>query len=166
MADVLARQALGPRRSSIFMTPVRATLAHLAYAEASAENMRLTNKGISRQAFGLIPKIRQVDEWVCHAGARVVEVHPELSFAELAGAPLSTRKTTWAGAVERHRLLAGARIDLPHDLGGVGEQVAIDDVLDAAAAAWTAQRVAYGQARCLPDPPQSFSDGLAAAIWV
>ena len=40
--------------------------------------------------------------------ARVVEAHPELSFAALAGAPLRSRKTTWAGAVQRRTLLAQA----------------------------------------------------------
>jgi hypothetical protein len=29
----------------------------------------------------------------------------------------------------------------------------VDDVLDAAVAAWTARRLADGTARCLPDPP-------------
>jgi predicted RNase H-like nuclease len=41
----------------------------------------------------------------------------------------------------------------------------VDDVLDAAAAAWTALRVSQGAARCLPDPPETFSDGLPCAIW-
>jgi predicted RNase H-like nuclease len=41
----------------------------------------------------------------------------------------------------------------------------VDDVLDAAIAAWTARRVASGQARAVPDPPERFSDGLPCAIW-
>jgi predicted RNase H-like nuclease len=40
----------------------------------------------------------------------------------------------------------------------------LDDVLDAAAAAWTANRIATGQAMTLPDPPE-LSDGLRICIW-
>jgi predicted RNase H-like nuclease len=97
--------------------------------------------------------------------ARVVEAHPELSFAAMAGAPLRSRKITWAGAVQRRALLAQAGILLDGDLGLAGEQAGVDDVLDAAAAAWTARRVSQGVARCLPSPPEVFSDGIPAAIW-
>lgn len=38
-----------------------------------------------------------------------------------------------------------------------------DDVLDAAAACWTARRVADGVARVYPDPPERF-DGIEACI--
>jgi predicted RNase H-like nuclease len=39
-----------------------------------------------------------------------------------------------------------------------------DDVLDAAAAAWTARRKAVGEARSLPDPPELIR-GRPVAIW-
>jgi len=94
-----------------------------------------------------------------------VEVHPEASFAQPAGAPLKVRKSTWAGTVRRRQLLARADIALPEDLGPAGEKAAVDDVLDAAAAAWTALRIIRDQARPHPDPPELFSDGLASAIW-
>lgn len=55
---------------------------------------------------------------------------------------------------------------MPDDLGAAGEQARVDDVLDAAVVAWTAQRVAAGEARPLPDPPETFSDGIPCAIWV
>jgi predicted RNase H-like nuclease len=53
----------------------------------------------------------------------------------------------------------------PEDLGPAGA-VPVDDVLDAAAVAWTAARVAAGTARSLSDPPAVFADGLPAAIRV
>ena len=46
-----------------------------------------------------------------------------------------------------------------------GLQVGVDDVLDAAAVAWTARRVAAGAARRLPAEPERFSDGVDCAIW-
>ena len=106
-----------------------------------------------------------MDEWVRAAPATVVEAHPELSFAALAGAPLATRKSTWAGAAARRSLLARAGIDVPDDLGLAGAQAGVDDVLDAAVLAWTARRVAAGTARARPTPPDTYSDGLPCAIW-
>jgi predicted RNase H-like nuclease len=166
-ADVLARAAAGPRWQSVFMTPVRTALQAGDYGLAAAENRRLGGGGISRQAFGLRAKIGQVDRWLRTppAGVQVVEVHPELSFGAMAGAPLAERKSTWAGVVRRRQLLADHGIELPDDLGVPGQNAGPDDVLDGAAVAWTAARVASGQARCLPDPPDRFSDGIECAIW-
>ena len=107
----------------------------------------------------------QVDSWLTHAPCPVVEVHPELCFAELAGTPLADAKSTWAGAARRRQLLAAAGIVLDGDLGLVGRQVGVDDVLDAAAVAWTATRVASGCARRLPADPERFSDLVDCAIW-
>lgn len=164
-ADLLARKAVGPRWASVFMTPVRPALEARDYESANALNLHLAGKGISRQAFALQPKILQVDRWVRQTRHRVVEVHPEASFAQLAGAPLEARKSTWAGTARRRQLLARAGIVLPDDLGPAGENAAVDDVQDAAIAAWTAVRVIREQARSYPDPPELFSDGLASAIW-
>jgi len=164
-ADVLARKALGPRWASIFVTPVRAALGAGGYQAASEASRRLAGEGISRQAFALLAKVADVDRWIHAAPARAVEAHPELSFAALAGAPLSSRKSTWAGAAERRSLLERAGIVIPGDLGRAGAQAAVDDVLDAAVVAWTARRVAAGSARSRPDPAERFSDGIPCAIW-
>jgi predicted RNase H-like nuclease len=167
-ADQLAREALGRRWPSLFITPVRESVQAGDFPSALAANRRLAGEGISRQAFALRAKILDVDEWlrgISPPSARVVEAHPELSFAQLAGAPLAVRKSTWAGAERRRILLAQAGLTLAADLGRAGEQAGVDDVLDAAAAAWTALRVGQGAARCLPEPPETFSDGLPCAIW-
>jgi predicted RNase H-like nuclease len=110
-------------------------------------------------------KVLQVDRWVRQTPHRVVEVHPEASFAEIGGTALQSRKSSWAGIALRRQLLAGAGISLPEDIGLAGEKAAADDVLDAAAAAWTAVRVLRDQARPSPSPPELFSDGLPSAIW-
>jgi predicted RNase H-like nuclease len=165
-ADVLAYAFVGPRRSSVFMTPVRAALAAGSHAAAVEANRERAGDGISAQAYALRTKIFEVDAWVRHAGHRVVEVHPEVSFATLAGSPLPAGKRTWAGANQRRRLLTDAGIHLADDAGEAGRQAAVDDVLDAAAAAWTATRVANGAATPMPDPPVTYSDGWPSAIWV
>jgi predicted RNase H-like nuclease len=164
-ADKLARAAVGPRRSSVFLTPVRAALESADHPTATAVNQKVTGAGVSAQAFALRRKLLEVDAWVRHARIKVVEVHPEVSFAALAGRPLPESKRTWTGVIGRRRLLADAGIVLEDDLGPAGSAAAVDDVLDAAIAAWTARRVARNEAQPLPDPPEVFSDGIPSAIW-
>jgi predicted RNase H-like nuclease len=83
----------------------------------------------------------------------------------MAGHPLPDGKRTWAGAEHRRMLLAREGLFVG-DLGEAGRRALVDDVLDAAAAAWTAARILTGDATSLPDPPEPTPDGLAAAIWV
>ena len=164
-ADVLARAAIGPLWPSVFMTPVREALLAVDHAIASAVSRGLTGYGISIQAFALKPKLLQVEQWARQTHVRVVEIHPEVCFARLAGAPLTVRKSSWAGAERRRALLASAGITIAGGLGAAGASAAVDDVLDAGAAAWAARQVLLGHARPIPDPPETFSDGWPCAIW-
>ena len=163
-ADVLVREAVGPRRPSVFLTPVRAALEAPTYAEANRRALELTGRGISRQSYRLRQKILEVDGWLGDAPVPVFEVHPEVSFATLAGWPRASSKKTWAGVWTRLDLLAGASVDLPADLGEVGGMAAVDDVVDAAVAAWSARRLAEHTAISFPGPPEAF-DGRQVAIW-
>ncbi|WP_331272449.1 DUF429 domain-containing protein [Motilibacter aurantiacus] len=165
-ADADVARALGPRRSSVFRTPVRAALDAATYAQAAIANRQLAGEGVAAQAYALREKVLEVDGWLRDgSGCDVREAHPELSFAALAGAPLAYPKRTWNGMTARRRLLAGIGIALGEDLGEAGARAAVDDVLDAAAVAWTASRVAAGSARSYPDPPEVLEDGTACAIW-
>lgn len=166
-SDRVVRASVGRRSSSVFMTPVRESLDSPTHAGANAISRAIGGVGLSAQAYALRAKILEVDAWVRGgAGVRVVEAHPELCFATIADEPLAHNKKTWDGMTQRRGLLKSVGIELPSDLGPVGARAAVDDVLDAAAAAWTAGRVAAGQAIGRPDPPEQFSDGLDAAIWV
>ena len=167
-ADRLAAAALGPRRSSIFRTPVRAALEAPDHASGVTLSRDASGGGFSIQAWGLREKVLEVDAYVLaqtRAGVdRVREVHPEVTFATLAGRPARHAKKTWAGQRERLALLREAGLDLDR-LVGVTGSAAPDDVVDAAAVAWTARRLATGAAVSLPDPPQPTPSGLLAAIW-
>ncbi|GAB4055080.1 DUF429 domain-containing protein [Catellatospora paridis] len=166
-ADVQARVMAGPRWASVFMTPVRAALAAGDHAEAVRLNRERTGEGVSQQAYGLRHKILDVDAWIRDTGRRAVEVHPELSFAQLAdGAALAAGKTTWAGAQRRRELLAAAGVLPSGDLGQAGRLARVDDVLAAAAAAWSARRVLAGAAFSIPAVPEQLAGGVEAAIWV
>ena len=165
-ADLLARQHLPVgRKSSVFPAPTRVATAATTHVEASAANREATGVGLSVQAFRLVPKILEVDAYVrSPRSCRIVEVHPEVSFAAMDVASVVPAKRTAAGAGSRAEALRTAGIEPPAYVRGQG--YAADDLLDACAAAWTAARVARGEADCLPDPPETFSDSLPAAIWV
>lgn len=163
-ADIEARKVLRGRASSIFTTPPRAVLEAATYAEALELSRRTTRRGISSQSFALAQKIIEANE-ITAADPRVREVHPEISFAEMHGEPVPHRKKSWSGAMVRRRLLSEVGIDVPDDLGIAGA-APIDDILDAAAAAWTATRIAAGTARSLPDPPERNALGIEMAIWL
>jgi predicted RNase H-like nuclease len=162
-ADRLARALVGPRRGSVFWTPPRAALAARSHFEAVALCREVDAPGVSAHAYALRGKLLEVDGLVA-AGDRVVEVHPEVSFRALAGQPLALAKSSWGGFALRRRLLAGAGVELPDELGPAG-LAGPDDVLDAAAAAWSADRVARGVADTLPGAPERDERGRPVAIW-
>jgi predicted RNase H-like nuclease len=164
-ADAAARQFLRGQASSVFSTPPRPVVEAPNYQEANRRCRELTGQGLSRQAFALAAKILDVDRSRAEVGARLYEVHPEVSFRALATTPLQAGKRTWTGHMQRRALLEQAGIVVPADLGAAGRMAGVDDVLDAAVAAWSAQRIAAGIARSLPDPPERDAEGRAVAIW-
>ena len=140
-ADEAAQAFVGPRRSSVFHAPPRPALL-VPYAEA----LRLA-PGLSRQAYSLGAKILEVEP-LAGREPRIVEVHPECSFRQLAGEPVDHPKTTWAGFRMRVRLLEAAGVVVPEL-----PELPILDTVDAAAAAWSGLRVARGDAQTLPSAP-------------
>ncbi len=160
-SDGEARRLLGRRRSSIFMTLPEAVLRAPDHRTASDLHARTAGKGVSQQSFGLRHRILELAA-VAERDPRVHEVHPECSFVALAGAAhgLATSKRSWAGAREREALLRASGIVLPDDLGPAGG-VPVDDVLDAAAAAWSAERIARGAALPLP----AGAVGRVGVVW-
>ncbi|MFD6949081.1 hypothetical protein A6A08_06905 [Nocardiopsis sp. TSRI0078] len=162
--DLRVPALLGPRSHSVFRVPSRAVVETADYAEANALCRDMTGRGLTRQAHALFPKILEADRIRRSGADHLYEVHPELSFRTMAGAPLSWAKRTWNGQRHRHALLAEEGIVLPEDLGAAGE-AAVDDVLDAAAAAWSAHRIALDRALSCPESEQLDASGRPIAIW-
>lgn len=171
--DGLARKLLGfPRSSSVFSAPDRRILGCATYDEANAMSKKLTAKGISRQTFGIMAKIAQVDAGMTSAlQGRVIEVHPEVSFWAINHEqPMSHSKKRVAGFEERRSTLLTELpyISLPATrpvLKAMAVGVPAEDALDAIAAAWSASRFAKGKSISLPASPEIDSRGLAMAIW-
>jgi len=151
-ADKRARAYLKGAASTVFSAPSRDVLVR-----PFGRGM-----GVPAQAHALGPRILHVTE-LAQFDNRFREVHPEVSFRAMNGGDaLRYRKKSAGGALERTELLRRHCIELFEI--GPSATAPLDDVLDAAAAAWSAQRVAVGSARSLPDPPE-LVDGYPVAIW-
>ncbi|OWA33442.1 hypothetical protein B9G55_22520 [Saccharibacillus sp. O16] len=140
------------RKSSVFPVPARQALRA---ASPSAANQAVTGRKLSCQSLNLLPKIRELDDFIAArlAGGDplpLLESHPEVAFLRLNGeqAPLHGKKTA-EGLAERLDILEQTGIDrmtlkqlLEHF---PRKQAARDDLLDAAALALTAQRIRSGR---------------------
>ncbi|MHB0970894.1 MAG: DUF429 domain-containing protein [Thermoanaerobaculia bacterium] len=170
--DVAARKVLSPlRHSSVFPAPIRPALNARTYESACRITEKLSGRGISRQAWGIQGKVRDIDEALRarpHLRERVREIHPEVSFwAWNRSYPMEHAKRADAGRSERLALIASVygrgaftqvRERYTRTLAGD------DDILDAFAALWTAERIALGTASTLPDAPPVDAEGLRMEI--
>ena len=134
------------------------------HASGTALAVTLTGKGISIQAWGLKAKLLEAEALYAQSSWPLFEVHPELTFRQLGLLTGDGSKKSWRGQRARLRVLNAHGIEIPENLGPV-DGIPADDVLDAAATAWSAHRIAEGSAFCVPDPPQVNEQGQQLAIW-
>lgn len=124
--------------------------------------------GISRQAWNITPKIRELDAALLPGDqARIHETHPELVFHFLSGGTPLPSKREAAGEQARLHLLRSADLPdiTPHLHRLPRKTAAPNDVIDAAACLLTALRLLRGHARRLPPRPPLDSRGLRMEIW-
>lgn len=176
-ADREARKVLGRRGVCVFPSPDPRIVEIEIYAEANAESRRLCGKGVPKQAFGIFPKVAEVNHVMTpELQSRVVEVHPEVCFWAMAKEPIQTKKSKLEGYEIRQSVLTkatGCTIWDKSDLRAlltrerkVGKLMGVepDDVLDAIAGTWTARRWVDGKHRSFPKVPEINQDGLRAEI--
>jgi|SRR5208337_211097 len=173
--DWAAREFLGRQRASVFPVPSRRAVYERDYAAvcAMARETSEPRRAVSKQLFGILPRIQQIDEILLQDPAlrkRVFEVHPEVSFKVMYNnRPLPQRKKVKGrinepGMQLRKELLTKEGFHLafldqkpPHGAGR-------DDFYDACACAWSAKRILYGKERVIPSHPPLDGEGLEQAI--
>jgi predicted RNase H-like nuclease len=165
--DVLARDLLRPlRHSSVFPAPCRQALKQKDYETAKAKNVRITGRSLSRQTWGIAPKILEVDEYI-RANPPIAdslfEAHPEVVFCGLAGGPMSANKKTRDGFTERMTILRIFESDAETYIASAflahgGFEATRDDIVDAYVLALCAKHP--GRWRTLPDEPKTDPRGL------
>ncbi|MGB2192809.1 MAG: DUF429 domain-containing protein, partial [Luminiphilus sp.] len=155
--------------------PPRLALSPLSYEELNLASKAHCGKGVSKQAFYLLPKIREAEALLrspSSDGADWLETHPELCFSSFNGAvPMVDNKKTEAGFCERKSVLArhipARTIDrlLRSLMASVPRaQCARDDMLDALVCGVVARLDATGRG-CLPLGKQDFDEvGLPMRI--
>jgi len=170
--DIRARKYLGPgKTSSVFPPPCREALYAKTYEEACEINHRILNKMISRQAWAIAPKIREVDEFLKshpEAKKKIRETHPEVCFRALGATPLIHSKKSKQGFSERLAVLCRYLPEAEKTINDAlsrfrRKDVKPDDMLDSMAAAVTA-KFENSRLGTLPDNPETDSTGLPMEI--
>jgi len=171
--DVLARKMLGPKRgTSVFPAPIRSALKSNTRDEADAVTRSVDGRGVSPFSWSLYPKINAVDHVLVsnhELREKVFEIHPELSFMALNNRnPILEPKRESKGESMRRVLVNnyfGTNIfDLVRQQFSA-TNVGNDDINDAFAALWTAERLFNGKAKVIPDVIEFDSLGLRMGIW-
>ena len=182
-ADKEARKRLGTaRQSSVFPAPSRAVLRATSFEEACTierENS-VPPKKISQQVFNILDKVREVDCLARQHIGLIYECHPEVCFLAMNnGAAMqlpkkvSRRKSptgiSGAGLQERRKHLVQRGYTeefLTKRIGSVAEH-GLDDLIDACAAAWTAERIFQNDNSLivLPTLPDPDEHNICMAIW-
>ncbi len=157
---------LGPRRSSVFAAPCRSVLSAKDYQQALARNRRNTGRGLSRQTWNLVPKIREVDQLLRREPAFrniLREAHPELCLWGLAGGPMPDNKKTRDGFAQRMTILSILDQDAEALIAAAwlahgGWDADRDDLVDAFVLMLCASH--GGRLRTLPAEPETDPHGL------
>ena len=175
--DQLARTQLGARGSSVFPVPCRAVVEYYQqardsarYEEATDRNQQQLNRGLSKQAWHITPKIAAVDRLLREnpPATTVVESHPECCFAALNnGYPVAQPKSTAEGRACRFGILDewvdGWQSCYEYAVADYyRKDVARDDIIDALVLAAAGQQ----SLRSLPEKPPEDAAGLPMQIVV
>ena len=175
--DQQARKLLGHFHSRVFNPPARTSLAASTRREADRLNKQELEvapgikAGVSEQAWGIAPKIRELDELLRSKGGgpklgTIRETHPEICFWALNNSkPVESRKKGKLGREERLRILrrydrnAKKIIERANSFYR-GRGVNLDDIIDAFVAALTAKLAFPDRLATLPSEPETDSEGL------
>jgi predicted RNase H-like nuclease len=175
--DVQAKQLLAQRHRSVFYTPIREAVYEQNLDDAKETNEAAADFSIQNQAWSIVPRIREVDEFLDMyptARDRVMETHPEVSLYALNGQnALAAGKKTNEGRKRRKALLAE---EYPRAVTIYEESVdryttpdyapmvsGSDDILDALVAAVVARR-SSAERMTLPGAPPTDERGLPMQI--
>ena len=184
--DGLARQLLGKKSSSIFTPPERMLLEYASlnnflsyqavtpgedpYSSINEWSKNFLGHGVSKQAFGIFPRIAEVDRYMTEErDPRVHEAHPELIFRRMNDhRVIQESKRSEEGQAARAALLERhVGVDIAEIMikKTPGADAAIDDLHDALALLWTAARISSGVAERIPEVVDFDPVGLDMAMW-
>jgi predicted RNase H-like nuclease len=166
-AEKEARKLLKTRASSVFSVPCREVLQTAGYHEANRLHRELTGKGISRQSWYLLSKIKEAEVLANRMNKMMIrEAHPELVFYGLSGKAMDHSKKKSEGRRERLNVLKAYFPDAEKQYeAAVGrwlrKEAAKDDVIDAMGLAVAAAHPDVKRKTVLPeDEPDETGLGM------
>ena len=118
--------ALPTQPTKVVRPPIQEVLQEATYEEANERSRALVGKGISKQAWNLVPRIREFQQV---KASDVYESHPEVCFSVMMGHEASHSKKTVEGQDERIELLRQYSKSSPWKWKM--SNVQIDDIIDA-----------------------------------
>lgn len=173
LCDTEARRKLrGARSHSIFPVPCREAIYAPDYLTACAINEKNMGKKVSKQAWNISQKIRELDQFVRNTPSYygvLFESHPEVAFWGLnQQQPMIHYKKTQRGKVERISLLSLYFPKTTEIINQIQAQIGpkdaiLDDIFDALVLAISALQ-SQGQLLSLPAQPPIDQHGIPMAI--
>jgi predicted RNase H-like nuclease len=168
LSDSEARKLLQSRKSSIFSVPCREAIYAESYEEACNVNEKLTGKRISKQAWNIIPRIRDVDTFLIENEIfreKIKEAAPEICFQAFAGFPMKYSKKTPEGFLERKKVLKELCLFTEEIFETAllrynRKELAKDDLLDAFVCAITAKMGHFYGFERVPCKPETDNEGI------
>lgn len=170
--DDLARKELRPRSSTIFPVPCRQAIYAVSEEEQKQTNKKVLGKSLPKQSINIIPKIRELDEFLDHHPEyknKILESHPELDFSRFNGDVVMTRKKEYIGFKERVHILEKYLPEKPLScLWDEAKEYRCnpDDLLDAVCLAVTAALSAHGLCETIPKNPELDDKGLCMKLTI
>lgn len=171
--DIEARSLLrSNRQSSVFPTPCREAIYAKSYESACDINEEVTGKRLTKQTWGIVPKIREMNDFLIatdSAKEKIIEIHPEVCFWALAGKPMKYSKKESEGFIERKQLLQEICTSTDEIVQNAlskyrRKDVARDDILDALVASITAKLSFQRGLKSIPEIPEKDSQGLPMQV--
>ena len=156
--DEEARDFLTPERHySIFNCPVRDAVYADSYEEACEINEEKTGKRISKQAWNIVPKIREADREARKRKLR--ESHPEVFFKAIKEESVIDSKSSVEGLKDREEILKRfGDISVIEDFEA--KDVSEDDLIDAMVLSLGSKF----ELENIPGNPDNDSEGLQMSI--
>lgn len=170
--ESLARKELKGRASTIFPAPCRKAV----YGDTKDQRIRLNKevlgKKFTSQTDAIIPKIREVDEFLQHNTRYknvIKESHPEVCFSRLNGEVLMSSKHTDEGIQERSKVLQkyidGSSYE---EIKAISSKLRcnMDDITDSICLAIVANLESSGNTETIPENPMKDETGLLMQMVV
>lgn len=170
--DSLARHELKGRASTIFPAPCRQAVYGETKEERIAANVEVLGKKFTSQTDAIIPKIREVDEFLQHNTKYknvIEESHPEVCFSRLKGEVLMSSKHTDEGIHERAEVLQkyinGASYE---EIKTISSKLKcnMDDITDSICLAIVANLEKAERTETIPENPMIDETGLLMQMVV